>query len=170
MSWEEQQQYDKNFSKVVLQGRNPSLDLWQQGHSRLMADWLEELFADFSLLAKSLDQHSTQTNAYHEHINELYPAVLNPELTLSGQIMSILNENNWDFSRLGMDLAHKYRDQLSQEALEYYQESDFEQWRKASEEAFVARKINDNVVDFDTFLSNYFKQAARSGKADNSDQ
>lgn len=169
MSWQEQQNYDDNFNKVVLQGRNPSLELWQQGHQRLMADWLEELFADFSLIAKNMDRataDSTDNDGeadYLRHINELYQTVLNPELTLSGQIMSILKENNWDFSRLGMDLAHRYRAELMATPLEIYSQEDFANWRKASEEDFAARKEIDNVVDFDEFLRNYFNQAAKSG-------
>ncbi|MGM0524777.1 MAG: glutamate--cysteine ligase [Pseudomonadota bacterium] len=164
MSWEAQQQYDKNFTKVVLEGRNPSLELWQNGQPRLMADWLEELFADFATLSRSLDLYSDNPASYQNHLNELYQGVLNPELTLSGQIMSILKENHWDFSALGMDLAHKYRSRMSAEPLEFYQDSDFECWCADSQQAFEARKETDNAVDFDTFLDNYFSEAAKPGK------
>ena len=163
MNWEEQQRYDKNFTKVVMEGRNPSLELWQNGYSRLMADWLEELFADFSLVAKSLDQFADNAGDYQHQLSELYQCVLNPELTLSGRIMSILKENNWDFSTLGMDLAHKYRTEFIQSQLEHYQAEDFEHWKLASEAAFEERKKQDNVVDFDRFLSNYFAEAAKPG-------
>lgn len=163
MSWEEQQQYDKNFAKVVLEGRNPSLELWQASQQRLMADWLEELFADFTLIARSLDEFSDNPGQYQSHLNELYQCVLNPELTLSGRVLTILKENHWDFSTLGMDLAHKYQHEFRSTELEYYQPQDFLRWKQESETAFVARKEHDNVVDFDAFLSNYFKEAAKPG-------
>ncbi|MGM0480970.1 MAG: glutamate--cysteine ligase [Pseudomonadota bacterium] len=163
MSWPEQQHYDANFTRVVMEGRNPKLELWQQGQQRLMADWLEELFADFALLARSLDTYSDNPGFYRQNVNDLYQSVLNPELTLSGRIMTILQENDWDFSNLGMDLAHKYRTQMASEKLEYYQSDDFENWRTESEAAFSEREKQDNVVDFDTFLDNYFRQAKSSG-------
>lgn len=163
MSWDEQQQYDKNFTKVVMEGRNPSLELWQNGQQRLMADWLEELFADLNLIAKSLDQYADNRGGYQQAIAELYQCVLNPELTLSGQIMSTLKENDWDFSQLGMDLAHRYRDEFTRSELEFYQDKDFAEWKQQSEQAFAERKEQDNVVDFDHFLSDYFTAAAKSG-------
>lgn len=163
MSWDEQQQFDKNFTKVVLQGRNPRLELWQNDIQRLMADWLEELFADFSLLAKSLDSYGDNPGYYQNTIDELYQCVLNSELTLSGQLMTLLTKNNWDFSTLGMDLAHRYRSEFTQSALEYYTDDSFQRWKLDSERAFAERKQRDNVVDFDRFLSNYFNEAAKPG-------
>ena len=41
MTWEQQQQADKNFTKVVMEGRNPRLSLAQNGIDRLAVDWLE---------------------------------------------------------------------------------------------------------------------------------
>lgn len=163
MSWDEQQQYDKNFTKVVMEGRNPSVELWQQGQQRLMADWLEEIFADITLIAQSLDNYSDNGGGYQQTVAELYQCVLNPELTLSGQIMHTLKNNNWDFSRLGMDLAHRYQDELKQSALEFYSADEFSLWRQQSEQAFADRKAQDNGVDFDQFLENYFAHAAQPG-------
>ena len=128
-----------------------------------MADWLEELFADFTLIAKSLDQYADNRGGYQQAIAELYQCVLNPELTLSGQIMSTLKENDWDFSQLGMDLAHRYRDEFTRSELELYQDKDFADWKEKSEQAFAERKEQDNVVDFDHFLRDYFTAAAKSG-------
>ncbi len=163
MSWEQQQQADKNFTKVVMQGRDPRLSLQQNGIDRLMADWLEELFADFSSIAKALD-NSSGNKVYQNHLADLYEWVLNPESTLSGQILRLLKEEDRDNSNLGMQLAKQYREQLKNEPLSYYQQDDFAKWAAESEQAFEERYQQDNNVDFDTFLANYFKQAARSGQ------
>lgn len=163
MSWEQQQQADKNFTKVVMQGRDPRLSLQQNGIDRLMADWLEELFADFSSIAKALD-NSSDNKVYQNHLADLYEWVLNPESTLSGQILRLLKEEDRDNSNLGMQLAKQYREQLKNEPLSYYQQDDFAKWAAESEQAFEERYQQDNNVDFDTFLANYFKQAARSGQ------
>jgi glutamate--cysteine ligase len=163
MSWEQQQQADKNFTKVVMQGRDPRLSLQQNGIDRLMADWLEELFADFSSIAKALD-NSSGNKVYQNHLADLYEWVLNPESTLSGQILRLLKEEDRDNSNLGMQLAKQYREQLKNEPLSYYKQDDFVKWAAESEQAFEERYQQDNNVDFDTFLANYFKQAERSGQ------
>ncbi|KPD25029.1 glutamate--cysteine ligase [Idiomarina zobellii] len=162
MTWEQQQQADKNFTKVVMEGRNPRLSLAQNGIDRLMADWLEELFADLSILAKTLD-NSADTKDYQNDLADLYEWVLNPERTLSGQIMHQLQSENWDNSRIGMLLAKKYRQEMTDSALEFYDKSDFSEWAQASEKAFSDRYEQDNTVDFDTFLANYFENAKQPG-------
>ena len=162
MTWEQQQQADKNFTKVVMEGRNPRLSLAQNGIDRLMADWLEELFADLSVLAKTLD-NSADTKDYQNDLADLYEWVLNPERTLSGQIMHQLQSENWDNSRIGMLLAKKYRQEMTDSALEFYDKSDFSEWAQASEKAFSDRYEQDNTVDFDTFLANYFENAKQPG-------
>jgi glutamate--cysteine ligase len=162
MTWEQQQQADKNFTKVVMEGRNPRLSLAQNGIDRLMADWLEELFADLSILAKTLD-NSADTKDYQNDLADLYEWVLNPERTLSGQIMHQLQSENWDNSRIGMLLAKKYRQEMTDSTLEFYDKSDFSEWAQASEKAFSDRYEQDNTVDFDTFLSSYFENAKQPG-------
>lgn len=162
MSWEQQQQTDKNFTKVVMEGRNPSLSLSQDGIDRLMADWLEELFADFAVLAKNMD-NSAGSKDYQNDLADLYEWVLNPELTLSGQIMHQLQSENWDNGRLGMLLAKQYRQDMQNAELEFYRQDDFNRWAQESEKAFTDRYEQDNKVDFDTFLANYFENAKQPG-------
>ena len=55
MSKSEQQQTESNFNRVVLDGRNPRLTLVCGDQQRPLADWLEELFADFQDIARALD-------------------------------------------------------------------------------------------------------------------
>ncbi|WP_370259295.1 glutamate--cysteine ligase [Idiomarina sp.] len=164
MDWETQQKTDQNFNKAVMQGRNPSLSLWQDGHDRLMTDWLEELFAELAALARIMDDSPHSESGYVAAVEALYPCVLNPELTLSGQVLEILRSNDWDASRLGKELALKYKRLFREAEYEAFSEDDFKRWKAASEDDFVARKASDNVVDFDTFLSNYFEKAKCSGQ------
>lgn len=164
MDWETQQKTDQNFNKAVMQGRNPSLSLWQDGHDRLMTDWLEELFAELAALARIMDDSPHSESGYVAAVEALYPCVLNPELTLSGQVLEILRSNDWDASRLGKELALKYKRLFREAEYEAFSEDDFERWKAASEDDFIARKASDNVVDFDTFLSNYFEKAKCSGQ------
>ena len=113
------------------------------------------MFADLSILAKTLD-NSADTKDYQNDLADLYEWVLNPERTLSGQIMHQLQSENWDNSRIGMLLAKKYRQEMTDSELELYDKSDFSEWAQASEKAFSDRYEQDNTVDFDTFLKQLF--------------
>ena len=86
---------------------------------------------------------------------------------ISGSNNIVLKEQNRDNSSLGMQLAKQYREQSNNEPLSYYVQSDFTKWAQESEQAFADRYKQDNKVDFDTFLANYFSQAAKSGQVSN---
>lgn len=153
---------DKNFNRVVMDGRNPRLTLQQNGHERLLADWLEELFADFHEIAKVMDKAAGDSQAYQQTVTELYQMVLNPELTLSGQILQQLREQGIDNSVFGMALAQKYRDAFLHEPLEEYTEAQFRQWAEQSLQELNERESADENTSFDDYLATYFEQAKRA--------
>lgn len=153
---------DKNFNRVVMDGRNPRLTLQQNGHERLLADWLEELFADFHDIAKVMDEAAGDAQAYQQTVTELYQMVLNPELTLSGQILQQLREQDIDNSVFGMALAQKYRDAFLHEPLEEYTEAQFRQWAEQSLQELNERESADQNTSFDDYLATYFEQAKRA--------
>lgn len=157
MSKAEQQQTERNFNRVVLDGRNPRLTLVQDDYERPLADWLEELFADFQSIAQVLDD-AYGGQAYQQVIAEQYRAVLNPELTLSGQLLRILTEQNIDNGRFGMQLARQYREQL-QQPLSFYTSAQFDQWAAISLQQQQQREAQDQGSSFDDYLQEYFRKA-----------
>lgn len=156
LDWDAQQATEKNFNKVVLDGRNPRLTLDDNGYDRPISDWLEDIFADLQALARFMDGKSGE--AYAETVAEHYKMVLNPELTLSGQLLAIMRDENLDNSHLGMRLARSYREQLKQ-PLRYFSEADFAQWTQASIAEQEAREQHDHGSSFDDFLDAYFRKA-----------
>ncbi|MDX1706108.1 glutamate--cysteine ligase [Pseudidiomarina sp.] len=158
LSLEQQQEADRNFNRVVLDGRNPRLSLLTEGYERPIADWLEELFADFQDIAAAFDgAHGSKD--YQQTVAEQYRAVLNPELTLSGQFLRILKQENIDNNELGMQLARQYRDAMAQ-PLSYYSEADFSGWTELSLQQQREREQADAGSSFDDFLTEYFRRAA----------
>lgn len=159
LSWDDQVITDKNFNRVVMDGRNPRLTLVDNGYERAIADWLEDMFADFQQVAKLLDSaHASQT--YSEAVTEQYRAVLNPELTLSGQFMQTLRDNNWDNGELGMQFARQYKQQLLEQPLSYFNEQEFDKLKVASIDAQQKLEQADANTSFDDFLQEYFQRAA----------
>lgn len=158
----EQKACDDNFNRVVLDGRNPRLTLIDKGHERPIADWLEDLFSDFYSVAQRIDQaHSCRS--YEDTVTEQYKAVLNPELTLSGQMLAIMKAQNLDNSELGMRLAKHYRKEM-QSPMQYYSEQQFERWAEQSHAAQKAAEEQDAGQSFDQFLETYFAHAATSAR------
>ena len=157
MSKSEQQQTESNFNRVVLDGRNPRLTLVCGDQQRPLADWLEELFADFQDIARALDA-AHGADAYTQVIASQYRAVLNPELTLSGQLMRALTDQGIDNSQLGLELACRYRQQL-QQPLRYYSQAQFEHWSALSLQQQQQREVQDQHSRFDEYLQEYFRKA-----------
>ena len=158
MSWDEQVIADGNFNRVVMDGRNPRLTLKFADYERPIADWLEDIFAELQPIAVAMDA-AHQDNMYVATLNEQYKCVLNPELTLSGQFMRILQEQNLDNSQLGMRLAKAYKEQM-QGPLEFFSEAEFQRLRDASLAAQLQREQADQESSFDDFLQEYFRRAA----------
>ncbi|RUO60644.1 glutamate--cysteine ligase [Pseudidiomarina insulisalsae] len=156
LDWDAQQMTERNFNKVVLDGRNPRLTLNDNGYERPISDWLEELFADLQALARFMDGGSGDD--YRQSVAEHYKMVLNPELTLSGQMLALMREEHLDNSHLGMQLAKRYREEL-QQPLRYFTEQQFEQWTQASIDEQTAREEKDAGTSFDHFLEDYFVKA-----------
>ncbi|RUO48727.1 glutamate--cysteine ligase [Pseudidiomarina aquimaris] len=156
LDWDAQQVTEKNFNKVVLDGRNPRLTLDDNGYDRPISDWLEDIFADLQALARFMD--GPDQNDYSQTVAEHYQMVLNPELTLSGRMLAMMREENLDNSHLGMRLARAYQKELAQ-PLRYFSEADFSAWTQASIAEQEAREQEDEGTSFDDFLDNYFAQA-----------
>lgn len=156
LDWEAQQTTEKNFNKVVLDGRNPRLTLDDNGYDRPISDWLEDIFADLQALANFMDGDGER--AYGKTVAEHYEMVLNPELTLSGRMLAMMREENLDNSYLGMRLAKAYQKELAQ-PLRYFSEADFAEWTKLSIAEQEAREQKDHGTSFDAYLDNYFAQA-----------
>jgi glutamate--cysteine ligase len=156
LNWDQQQVTEKNFNKVVLDGRNPRLTLSDKGYDRPISDWLEELFADLQALASFMDSENDQ--AYSTAVAEHYQMVLNPELTLSGQMLRIMRDENLDNSHLGMRLARAHQQEL-QAPLKFFSDADFAAWTKASIKEQEDREKCEQFSSFDDFLSDYFAKA-----------
>lgn len=158
MSLAEQSGADRNFNRVVLDGRNPRLTLLDGDFERPIADWLEDIFGELHGIAQWLDE-AHQSDDYVSVVSTQYRAVLNPELTLSGQFLSLLRDQKLDNSELGMQLAKQYKNEL-QQPLTHFTTEQFATWAQASLAEQRALEQQDAGSDFSEFLREYFRRAA----------
>ncbi|HET8817782.1 MAG TPA: glutamate--cysteine ligase, partial [Pseudidiomarina sp.] len=158
MSLDEQTIADRNFNRVVMDGRNPRLTLVDDGFERPIADWLEDIFGELQGIATWLDE-AHDGDDYATVISQQYRAVLNPELTLSGQFLRWLRDQQLDNSELGMQLAKQYKAEL-QQPLSHFTVEQFETWAQSSLAEQRALEQQDAGSDFAAFLREYFRRAA----------
>jgi glutamate--cysteine ligase len=148
-----------NFNDVVVQGRNPSLQLDIDGENKSIADWGEWLTDELKLLAPLLDK-STNKDHHKQAIKYIAPRFLYPELTSSARILAYIKEKNKDNVHLALVLSKAYKKQLIDQPYQLYNDAYFEKECKHSLEKQQQIEAADSV-DFDTFLQDYFIAAEK---------
>lgn len=154
LSKAEQTVTEQNLKKVVLEGRNPSLELLDEGMPRLMQDWAEELFAELMPLAQWFDQQF-DTESYQTSVREAYLALLDPSKTISGQVLATLTSQQMDHQTFNLQLAAMYRQQWQQGEYHYYSEAEFGTMARDSLAQQHAIEVSDSV-SFSDYLQQYF--------------
>ena len=150
----QQAEAEQNQDRIVLEGREPSLELSHDGEGRLRFEWLTEIFNDFEQIASWLDGHYGERN-YSEAIANVKPAVEDPNYCLSGQLMSRLLAEQVDNGCLGLELADLYKKSIVNEgAVEFSGEYLFAK-SESSVEA-QGRVESADELSFDQFLADYF--------------
>lgn len=147
-------EYKENFTKVVLEGRNPALTLEISRQEMTIAQWGEVLTQEWLAVAKMLDRDNN-TDKFSQAVNEFNQWFADSNRTLSGQLLSQLQATGQDNGEFALGLAKQYKQQLLASDYQYWQEQDFEQFKQDSEQAQQQIEVSDNK-DFDTFLQDYF--------------
>lgn len=161
LSAAEQAVTEQNLKKVVTEGRRKNLDIIQNGQPRLMLDWAEELFADMMPIAQYLDS-AYSTTRYSSAIKQFYLALLDPAKTLSGQILNQLLSKQQDNGHFMLELSTKYKQQLSGEAYQFYNEPQFTE--AASQSLAQQQQIEQqDSISFEQYIKQYYAEVPKCG-------
>ena len=150
------QESQANFKSIVLEGRRPSLILQRDGGSVAMQVWAEQLFTEFRQTAAVLDK-ANETSRYSDAVETEWAKIVNPDLTLSGQWLNTLLNENKDNGELGIELAEKYRQQMSEHQYVHTTEDQFIEQALTS---LKQQKEKDEMDEppFAEFIHDYFAQ------------
>ncbi|MFT5790249.1 MAG: glutamate--cysteine ligase [Shewanella sp.] len=143
-----------NLQAVVLEGRKPGLRLHQNSADILLSQWLETLFDSLGTIATLLDENAD--GEYQKALAHWHKAVVNPDETLSGRIMTKLQQEQVDHSHWVKQLAQQYHQQLNDLPISESVLARYEQDAKMSLDKQAASEAIDEV-NFDEFLANYFE-------------
>ncbi|KKO45558.1 glutamate--cysteine ligase [Arsukibacterium ikkense] len=156
LSDEQQTVTEQNLRKVVTDGRRQNLELLQDGNSRLMLDWAEQIFAEMMPIAKWLDE-AYQGSAYQAALKQYYLCLLDPAQTLSGQLLNQLLATQQDNGQFMLAKAEQYRAQLISEDYQFYNAADFSQAAATSVQQQQQIEAADNM-SFDQYIAEYFAE------------
>lgn len=148
----------QNLNTVVLEGRNPELQLQRKGEAISLQAWATEIFDAMGRLAQLLDIDGTE---YQQAVSQWQAAVNDPSLTLSGRVMKAVGEPGMSHGRWVMNLAKEYGQYLANYPLTEAQQADY----LAEAEASFKRQQEIEAADkqsFDDFLADYFKDIRKS--------
>lgn len=145
---------ESNLRAVVDHGRDPALTLSKGDQSIPMAEWATELFSGMRQVAKVLDSN-VDVAEYSLAVEHEWQKILNPELTPSAKILDTLLSKNQDNGALGIELAARYKQSLSEEKYQFF---DADMLRKHALSSLDAQHQieQSDIVSFDKFLTDYF--------------
>lgn len=151
---DEEARMNANLRAVVLEGRQPGLELATDKGTITLQAWLGEVFDALAPLARLLDGDAEEH--YQVALAHWRKSVDDPALTLSGQVLHHLLNQDQDHGHWVMGLSQQYHDYfvnypLSKATLAQYQD---EAKRSLAKQAELEAAQSD--VSFDDFLADYF--------------
>lgn len=157
ISTSQSKHFSENLNKVVTEGRQPNLMLEIDGTEQNVAAWGDWLTGQLKELAVVMDK-KTPAQRYQNAITHIAPRFAAPELTSSARILEIIKEGHSDNGPLALKLSKSYKEQLIGQDYQVWSDAFFENEKIISEQK--QREIEENdVLDFDGYLQNYFLNA-----------
>nr|WP_301389015.1 glutamate--cysteine ligase [Thalassolituus sp. UBA2590] len=148
----EYERIQRNFSKVVYEGRRPGLMLESASGETTLADWASELLDSMQPVAALLDE----ANHHSFHIDTLGQQrlkIADASHTPSAKVLRILEDEKIEFAELTLRQAQAHRKFLSEPLSADVRA----EWKATAEESLKAQaelEAND-VQPFDEFLHDY---------------
>nr|WP_133406305.1 glutamate--cysteine ligase [Parashewanella tropica] len=153
ISDEDEKEMSDNLEKIILQGRQPNLQLSHHGETIEVTQWLSDIFEQLKPIADLMDDEKTAS--YHEALALWQKGIDDPDSTLSGKVLNEFVSNNEDHGPWVMSLAHQYQQELSQTQLSDDEVADYRQQAEVSLKQQQQLEI-ESVQLFDDYLQDYF--------------
>jgi len=153
---DEYEQLQTNQKRMVYEGRDPELMLYYFGKERAARAWGEEIMDALVPIASLLDQQNGG-ELYQECLTAERAKLKDDQLTPAARILASMKAEDTSFYRFSMNQSIANKAQFMAQKLPNNTEKDFEKSALASFAKQAEIEKNDNI-DFETYLSNYYKQ------------
>lgn len=141
-----------NQRKVITQGRDPSLELINEGVSQPLTIVATQLLDEIMTVASLMDE-TEQVEKHQAAVTAQLAKVEDSSLTPSGQMMSLINDGG-EFIDIAEQQAHQYKQQWLDNDLEPSFVETMQQQAEQSTQAQLDIEDSDNV-SFDDYLAAY---------------
>ena len=144
-----------NMNLVALEGRRPGLHLQSAQGELPLQVWGEQLMDELLLVAQLLDRAYGRVH-YQLALQAQREKLLDPEKTLSAQVLAQLLAHDLDNAEFGRQQAELFRQQLLHAPLQYWEANYFTDEAQASLLKQAELEAEDHQ-SFDDFLRHYLQ-------------
>ncbi len=150
----QEEEITSNLNRVILEGRKPGLELSKNGQPITLKEWMNELFSSLGAIAELLD--SDTDKRYSQALDKWQACVIDPDLTLSGQIIQELKQNDIDHGCWVQQLAKRYHKTLSEYELPQAVQT---KYQEAAKDSLLeqAKMETESTQSFESYLDDYFR-------------
>lgn len=152
MTPQEFAQCQSNWQRICIAGRQPSQFVTLNGgQQRPLAEVGQALFAELQAIAPLFDKDNPD-KPYQTVCQQLAPAMSDPSLTLSAQLIALIKQGSGTLQELGLQLAQGYRDTLISQPLQGLTEHELvgEQQRSLAEQRALEQC---EALNFEQYLA-----------------
>ncbi len=146
----------RNLEAVVNRGREPGLELEDNGEPVSLTEWAGRLLDEMSAVAAALDEAHGGSD-YAASLTSQRARVEDPELTPSARILREMRERELPFFRLAMSYSEQWAAQLRREGLDPSVEAAL---RAEAERSLAAQREVEagDSISFEEYLANFYAQ------------
>ncbi len=146
----------ENWNKIVLEGRKPGLTLriGCDGEELTQREWGHRVFAELRELAELMDA-AKGGDAYQQCCTKLESWFEDPSKTFSARLLDEIKTEQ-GIGKVGLAHATSYKEALADNGYRFYNDGQFVEESADSLRRQQAVESAD-VMDFDVFLADYFK-------------
>lgn len=156
--WAEEQQNQKD---IVYAGRDPQLQLLNQGQSVPMRSWAKDILEQTLICARLLDEANGSTQ-YEEAVRQQFAKLEDPSLTPSARVLADMQTEDISFFTHSLQLAEQHRRWFASRKPDATIASHFEQLRQQSLDEQHAQEKQPQLP-FDEYLADYYQQYHQCG-------
>lgn len=143
----------RNNSLVVTKGREPGLELLDNGAEVPLTQLADNILDQIEKVAKAIDQAKGGTS-YIDSVKLQREKIADSDLTPSAIILASLRESGLQFTDWALHVSKQHREDLLSETLDAEVAADLSS--KVEQSIIQQQEIEaSDDVDFDTFLDNY---------------
>jgi len=142
----------QNVFKTVYEGRHDQLSLDDNGQTRSLTDWANELLSSISEVAGVLDS-TFSTQDYSSSIAAQQARIDNPDNTPSARILNDMKDQSIPFFRFAMNQAIKHKASFLANPLD---QAGLKRYVAMSEQSFTDQDLveKNDSISFDDYLAN----------------